>query len=49
MMVRMKITPNVMYLPGGTMVGTPGVRRFSSMNVPLVLPKSVTNSEPSFF
>lgn len=41
--------PNVRQDPGGTVATTPALNRLSSMNVPFVLSKSVTNSFPSFF
>jgi len=43
------IIPNVIRLPGDTLTEAPGGSRFLSMNVPLVLSKSVTTRFPPLF
>jgi hypothetical protein len=43
------IIPNVIRLPGDALTEAPGGSRFLSMNVPLVLSKSVTTRFPPLF
>lgn len=47
--IRDERVPNVMRLPGDAAAATPGFNRFSLINVPFVLSKSVTKRSSPFF